>query len=460
VLPQRPELLHFWYRQSTGALTGLMIHDDLLTPGIVSQDDPPFQESSAVRLELDARGNLLRFERMPAQQLPPAGPAAAPPGAADWNPLFAAAGLDPTRLQPAEPLWTAVEASDSRLAWTAAAPRPLRVEAASLRGQPVYFQVIQPWTEPDRTADAQTTAGDAIKYAIYTLVALVCCFGSAALARRNLKQGRGDRAGALRLAIFIFAVQMAVFLTRSHLTMAATTLGMFFIALATSGFYGMLIWTLYLGLEPYVRRRWPHTLISWSSVLIGRLRDPVVGRDTLVGCLLGAVVPVIGLASKAVEHGAGIWTPNLVETRTLLGVRGTLADCLMAVPHGIRSTLLFFFLILILRAVLRRQWLVGAVFVVIWTAANLGGASISLTAAATAAVYAAIAVVMLRWGLLSTAVGVFVMIVLGDAPFTIHSQAWYFESEVFMLGLVAALAAWACRTAIGNRQILKEELLD
>ena len=34
VLPQRPELLHFWYRQSRGALTGLMMHDDLLTPGL------------------------------------------------------------------------------------------------------------------------------------------------------------------------------------------------------------------------------------------------------------------------------------------------------------------------------------------------------------------------------------------------------------------------------------------
>ncbi len=291
VLPRRPELLQFWYRQSGGALTGLMMHDDLLTPGIVQEDDPPFEDSGGLRLELDARGNLLRLERMPDQrQTPDKGPAT---HAVDWSPLFAAAGLDMAQFQPAEPLWTSLETSDTRMAWTGGQPRPLRVEAAALRGQPVYFQVIQPWTKPDRAAGDSTSTSDAIRYTIYSLVALVCCFGSAWLARRNLAAGRGDRRGAFRLAAFFFAVEMALWLTRSHLTGSPGTLGMFFIALATATFYAVLIWTVYLGLEPIARRRWPHTLISWSSVLIGRVRDPVVGSDVLRGCALGAALATI-----------------------------------------------------------------------------------------------------------------------------------------------------------------------
>jgi hypothetical protein len=32
-----------------------------------------------------------------------------------------------------------------------------------------------------------------------------------------------------------------------------------------------------------VRRRWPATLVSWSRLLAGRFRDPLVGRDVLAG---------------------------------------------------------------------------------------------------------------------------------------------------------------------------------
>ena len=35
-------------------------------------------------------------------------------------------------------------------------------------------------------------------------------------------------------------------------------------------------WLYYLALEPYVRRLWPQALISWSRVLAGRVRDPLV----------------------------------------------------------------------------------------------------------------------------------------------------------------------------------------
>jgi hypothetical protein len=455
VLPQRPELLHFWYRQSPGTLTGLMIHDDLLTPGLVEEDDPPFEDSGGVRLELDARGNLLLWERMPDQRLKPDSGV----HTVDWNPVFAAAGLDLTKFQPAEPLWTSLEASDTRAAWTTELPRPLRVEAAALRGQPVYFQLIQPWTKPDRAEDDSTSTANTITFAILTLVALVGCFGGAWLARRNLAQGRGDRRGAYRLAVVFFAVQMALWLTRSHLTASVGTLGMFFIALATSAFYGMLIWTLYLGLEPYARRRWPHTLISWSSVLMGRVRDPVVGRDVLAGCLLGAAIPLIGAVENAVALRSGVGNPSLIEPRVLLGMRGTLATCLMAVPHGIRETLFFFLLILILRALLRNQWLAGAAYVLLWSATALGSKNLLVDLPLSAVLYAGFAYVMLRWGLLATAVGVFVVVVLGNAPFAIQSQAWYFDSEIFMLGIVVALAAWAFRTAIAGQRIWKQDLL-
>jgi hypothetical protein len=49
------------------------------------------------------------------------------------------------------------------------------------------------------------------------------------------------------------------------------------------------IWALYLAFEPYVRRRWPQSMITWSRVLSGEFRDPLVGGHLLIGV---ALVPI------------------------------------------------------------------------------------------------------------------------------------------------------------------------
>jgi hypothetical protein len=46
----------------------MMIHDDLMTSGLVSWDDPPQEESGMTRLKLDAEGRLTYFERIPSPE--------------------------------------------------------------------------------------------------------------------------------------------------------------------------------------------------------------------------------------------------------------------------------------------------------------------------------------------------------------------------------------------------------
>ena len=40
-------------------------------------------------------------------------------------------------------------------------------------------------------------------------------------------------------------------------------------------------------LEPHLRRVWPRTMISWTRLLSGQVRDPLVGRDVLIGMSWG-----------------------------------------------------------------------------------------------------------------------------------------------------------------------------
>ena len=49
-----------------------------------------------------------------------------------------------------------------------------------------------------------------------------------------------------------------------------------------------------MAVEPFARRTWPKLLISWQRLLNGRFRDPLVGRDVLLGGLVGAAFnPII-----------------------------------------------------------------------------------------------------------------------------------------------------------------------
>jgi len=71
---------------------------------------------------------------VPPQVEKPAGAASSP----DWAPLFAAAGLDPSKWPLAQPLWTPPVYSDGRAAWTGSLAErpniPMRIDAAGYRG--------------------------------------------------------------------------------------------------------------------------------------------------------------------------------------------------------------------------------------------------------------------------------------------------------------------------------------
>src|SRR6202012_900255 len=103
----------------------------------------------------------------------------------------------------------------------------------------------------------------------------------------NLKRGRGDREGARRLAWAAFILQFATYWFRAHLIASSDLIGIIFLAVATSLLYAGGMWLLYIAWEPYVRRNWPQTIISWTRLVSGKVRDPLVGRDIVSGTLLG-----------------------------------------------------------------------------------------------------------------------------------------------------------------------------
>lgn len=456
-LSQGPPLLRFWYREGPYPLTAVAFHSEMLTPGIVDPGDPPLVLSKMVLVELDHQGRLTLFEAIPDQVLPDVKEAAKQMTPVNWNVLFTAAGLDQAKFQSAEPLWTWLETSDTRAAWTGTWPgtaRPLRVEAAAWRGQPVAFSLIGPWTKPDRMPPQESSTQERTQMIFISCIAVVAILGGALLARRNLLHGSGDHAGALRLAAAIFAIHFTLWICRSHLAWSIGTFGTCLVAICTSLAWSAVIWTMYVALEPFIRRHWPRTIISWTNILTGRVRDPIVGRDFLLGIAFGIAIQLIDRVAEL-----SISSPQLGDTGLLLGARSTLGAWLMRVHYGVRGTLLIFLFIFLFRVVLRNEWLAASAFVLIFTAvAALESGHPMISAVTNLIVYVLLAIVVLRFGLLTLAAGIFINDLLQIVPAAWQPSAWYFGSTIFVLASVFALAAWALHTSLAGRRLWNQDL--
>ena len=226
-------------------------------------------------------------------------------------------------------------------------------------------------------------------------------------------------------------------------------------------FNGVLLWTLYVALEPFVRRHWPQVLVSWTNVLTGRLRDPVVGRDVLHGAALGVAWVLMFRALDLFSGGRTLSQfPGAIEL--LSGLRSTLGVVLQDPPYAIRNVLLYFFLLFVLRVLLRSQWAAAIVFVGFFTALNAFGSERSPWLGATVGLlyFGSGAFAVLRWGLLSFAIGHFVNGLLLNAPVTLDSSAWYFGNMLLLVGIAISVAAWGFYTSLGGRIWTSESFIE
>jgi serine/threonine protein kinase len=455
VLSARPSMLQYWYRQSPEYMVATEFHDLLLSPGILGRTDPPTTLSGMINLELDPQGRLTYFQALPPEK-EDAATQPVSPAAFDAGTLFVAAGLDRAQFHAAQPLWTSLAEADTRMAWTGTWPgttRPLRIEAAAWRGKTVFFRLIGDWTKPARTKSPERSLGKRAGqiFGLSLLIALL--LGAAFLARRNYRHGRGDREGAFRLAGVMFALEMVLWVFRGHLVASGATLLLFTLAVSTGLCVAGMTWMLYLALEPWVRRHWPQTVISWSRLLSGRARDPLVGRDILFGVILGVVwILIFQVRSIPMMHmGAA---PALGETEFLLGGRAALGAWLKQVPQSILGTLQFFFVLFGLKVILRKDWIAAIVFVAMFAVPrSLTNSYVAVEMPAQILIYAIAVLIVFRFGLVPLACAIFTVNMLANVPFSADFSAWYMTTSLLALLSVVALAGWGFYHSLGGETL-------
>jgi serine/threonine protein kinase len=443
-------VLAFWYRQSPRNLVGL----DKFS---VYPANPPIDISGMTNTYLDTQGRLFTFVAVPPQleeasQVKP-----------DWSILFAEAGLDMSSFHETEPRWTPSRYSDARAGWDGVAPGssalPIHIDAAAFHGRPVYFQIIYPWDRPFRQEEYQRSLKEKIKNWLLLSLLGATVIGAALLGLRNIRLARSDRNGAMRLAMYTFVISMIRgMLVAHHVPSLGGEFSILQEHLAWSLLWTIEIWIVYLALEPFVRARWPHRIISWKRFISSDIRDPLVGRDIMLGVLVGVGIELLSLAWVLSPRLFGWPTPaNVVNPNTLSGLRGQLgvvSQSLLQAPLVSLSTL---FVVLLLSVILRRDWLAMiAGWLLLISLTIFSGDNPSIDIFFTALCAAIFIFGLMRFGLLTAVFTFFSFSVLDALPETTNFSVWFASATILIVIILIGLGFYGAFISMGGRQAFKQ----
>lgn len=449
-----PGAYRFWYRESPRYFD---------TTETIHVDRPALDVSGMTSLYLDMDGRLHWFVGVPPQREPSGGENAIP----DWSVAFREAGLEIANFKDVASTSVPLHAYDTRAAWDGVNPAhpelKTHVEAAAFRGKPVYFETIYPWDQPVR--QEQTPESGRIRALVFILIAvyLIVLVGSALVARKHLKLGRGDRRGATRIALLFLVVRMLYWLFMEHHNgLADYEFGMFLAHLAFAVFVAFFLWVLYVALEPFVRKRWPQRIISWSRLLAGGYRDPLVGRDILIGAVFGVGMILLGLLTSIGLRWVGR-PPGLTLNpgNTSLGAHLFIEKFMSQMNAGIFLPFFSLFLLLLLVTVLRRERLAFGVLWLLLATVNILIGQVHILMIPFAATSAFLAVfVLYRFGLLAAVAAIFFAHLWVFYPMTTELTAWYATDFTIALAICVALAVYGFYTSLAGQPLFGGKLLE
>jgi eukaryotic-like serine/threonine-protein kinase len=461
-LASGPSAVRFWYRQGPRSL-----YSNYLL-GRVLWGNPPPLESGMAGAMLDPGGRLVELYVVPPQLEAADGAVAVDPHRLDWGPLFGEAGLDLTRFHEVTPRWAPPLYADGRMAWDGVHPdRPdvaLHVEGAAFRGRLVWFDVLPPWARPERMvpfqADRSHRVGEALSLTF--LLSIVCA--AALLARRHVGQGRGDMAGARRLARYmVMAGVVGWLLFADHVFDARGELSLAVRGVGSTLLLGLVIWTLYLALEPYVRRRWPQVLIGWTRLLAGRWRDPLVGRDALIGCAAGGAMALVAALAQRLPQWLGqpAFQPAANLLDTLLGPREILAELVYGQSSAAGGAMACVLVLLLARRLVGNLWVAAVVALVVLAIPDMLVVDVPvwLSLPIDLLLDGILVFVLVRYGLLAGVVTLYVVNRLLQFPLTSDFSSWTATPTLWALAVMVALAVYGFRTALAGRPALMAGLL-
>ncbi len=489
----RSPSLHYWWRSSPSVLVPDRTGGISPSPS-VSLTNPPRTKPGMISMRLDTEGRLQWLDVVPDPLTDrPVSAGGSPPAAAaidgsgspaeenevpgrsapDSSRLFELMGLDETAFEPATPRATPEHFADERMAWVGAYPEDpaasLQIEVASMAGRPVSLRTFAPFAplEPREQSPSSSESGAATLVFLLgiLLMFIIAIFGGLYVAQRNVRSGRGDSRGARRLGFGVAIALGLTWLLGEH-TASAADINFFLQMLVFVTALGALSWALYLAVEPFMRRHAPQALIGWARFIDGRLADPLIGRDILLGCAAGAMGRLLAVVPLALgERHETISSFGGLPPGSLAGLFGSvLANAAVYAILGLGLLFLYGLSFLGLGRRPRLAYLVWLFFfgaIGFLPGITINGAEVSatlLTSIFWVLGWALTLFVLFRLGILAYVVMATTNRLLQETLPSLDFSAWYAWSMTAGLVIFFALAAYAFYRCVEWRGGLAEVL--
>ncbi|HEU4941161.1 MAG TPA: hypothetical protein VFT97_06040 [Candidatus Eisenbacteria bacterium] len=424
---------------------------------------------------LDPDGRLVHLSTVPtmSDQAPSEPTGETTSRVTDWPDFVSAAGYDAARMTPVASGARRLVAADSVTACVVPGPGasdgPITLHATWLNGRVERFWIDAPWgTSRDPLAlESSLKVDEADRWLTLAFFTIIPILAAVLFAVRNLRAGRGDRRGALRLALFTFVIYLighALALNVSELGLGAAVETL--VRQAPIGhalLHCVIVWFLYMALEPYLRRIWPRVMVSWARLISGRLRDPMIGRDILVAFVLFSATVAVLLTTRAVigrPPGTERFVGGVIDS--LSGGGAPLSGFTVSTASVSQIVMAYFTILLIFRVLFRRNWAAiagsvlffGGLFYVV-NASRDGPIAAAIT---TGIMISAFTFVALRFGFLAALISGFLLQNLGNILWTTDLSAWYAGRMLFPVALFGALMVYGFLIALGGRSIFRDPI--
>ena len=445
-------LYQYSYRESPGLLMAMPM-------GEVSASVPAPTTAGMVQMTLAFNGRLREFSAVPAEKALAVSPF-------DPGPLFQAIGYDPVTFTEVAPEVMPLNAFDTRKAWKGAAPGlpdvDVRVEAASLGGRLSALKVVFPWTKPNREPRPVERGMALIGPIGYiALVSTAILFGLI-FAVRNWRLNRADRKGAFRLALVTGGLVLLTWVGSAHHVPAFREWNFLGNAVSDAIFAGVLLWLLYLALEPAMRSRWPQAMVTWNRLLAGRFGDAQVGAHILTGAAIGMLLRLFDGAVDWLDYrrtGGPMWN-------NLSGYGGPLAWVAnhgQTVQGALSTGFIVFFTIFGFRALFKNDKAAAVGAAVVFTLIGNGGiwndssSNLRMNRLFLLLIFLVLTTVLVRMGLAASGAAIFFINTSAYINVGPGLSGWYTPYGLATMALLIGISAYAFWRSIGTRTIGDEE---
>ena len=269
------------------------------------------------------------------------------------------------------------------------------------------------------------------------------------------------------MALFILALGLADWLLgQQHSAVLSQEVASLYVWIARVILTATIAWLCYFAVEPYVRKFWPQIMITWSRVLGGKFRDPLLGRDILVGGTCGILLVLvlqldILLPAWLGLHGPLPRLPDLAgDAAALVGLRYELSVLVTVLISSVTLGLIVLVLMLVVRVVVRRPWPAAAIsWLTLTTIQAMTAGPDTAFPWITGGILALVAILLMsQAGLMAVIAAACFATLLAASPMTADFRAWYAPSCIFAVAVSCLLLVYGFSVVAAGRPLLWRQL--